>query len=74
MPSEFSQYFVYIHQKKTIFLNPAKKLKLFKGEVNGDLCIEESTYDLELELVSDILPSSKYSVEVLVQPLDSDER
>lgn len=31
LEGDFSQYFVYIHKKNSIFLSPAKKPKLFKG-------------------------------------------
>ena len=60
--TDLSKFMVYIDQKKTIFLNPSSKKKLFTGDVSGDICLETNTYDVEIELISDALPSSTYTI------------
>lgn len=65
---------VYIDQKKTIFLNPSSKKKLFTGNVEGDICLEANTYDIDIELISDVLPSSTYTIQVSVEPIDKSKR
>ena len=60
--TDLSKFMVYIDQKKTIFLNPSSKKKLFTGDVSGDICLEANTYDVDIELISDVLPSSTYTI------------
>ena len=72
--TDLSKFMVYIDQKKTIFLNPSSKKKLFTGDVSGDICLETNTYDVEIELISDALPSSTYTIQVSVEPIDETNR